>query len=151
LRIGETCRENVSSYKASFTYYEDYEIIMRNVTAERMRENKQLSACVKKSQLDAQLMLSIFRQSLHDSGVSRLIIRRYNSMYTTICTYSFQMTIWCPCWIGIQVVQQVCSSLHNCIELHGQQNVKLWAYVKFLYVKSGMVHRLWHTKSDICC
>jgi hypothetical protein len=33
---------------------------------------------VKKNQIDAQLTLSIFRQPLHVSGVSRLIIRRYN-------------------------------------------------------------------------
>jgi hypothetical protein len=32
---------------------------------------------VKKNQLDAQLILSIFRQPLHVSGVSRSIIRRY--------------------------------------------------------------------------
>jgi len=37
---------------------------------------------VKKTQLDAQLILSIFRQPLHVSGVSRSIIRRYNRMYT---------------------------------------------------------------------
>jgi len=43
--------------------------------------------CVKKDQLDAQLILSIFRQPLHVSGVSRPIIRRYNRMYTTIGTY----------------------------------------------------------------
>ena len=42
---------------------------------------------VKKIQLDAQLNLSIFRQPLHVSGVSRPIIRRYNHMYTTIGTY----------------------------------------------------------------
>ena len=48
--------------------------------------------CVKKYQLDAQLILSIFRQPLHVSGVSRPIIRRYNCMYTTIGTYySFWM------------------------------------------------------------
>jgi hypothetical protein len=41
----------------------------------------------KKTQLDAQLILSIFRQHLHVSGVSRSIIRRYNRMYTTIGTY----------------------------------------------------------------
>jgi hypothetical protein len=40
-----------------------------------------------KKQLDAQLNLSIFRQPLHVSGVSRPIIRRYNLMYTTIGTY----------------------------------------------------------------
>jgi len=45
---------------------------------------------VKKNQLDAQRILSIFRQPLHVSGVSRSIIRRYNRMYTTIGTwYSF--------------------------------------------------------------
>jgi len=32
--------------------------------------------CVKKTQLDAQLMVSIFRQPLHVSGVSRPVIRR---------------------------------------------------------------------------
>ena len=42
---------------------------------------------VKKNQLDAQLILSTFRQPLHISGVTRPIIRRYNSMYTTIGTY----------------------------------------------------------------
>jgi len=34
--------------------------------------------CVKKNQLDAQLILSIFRQPLHVSCVSRPIIRRNN-------------------------------------------------------------------------
>jgi len=42
---------------------------------------------VKKNQLDAQLILSIFRQPLHVSGVSKPIIRRYNRMYTTIGIY----------------------------------------------------------------
>jgi hypothetical protein len=37
---------------------------------------------VKKNQLHAQLILSIFRQPLHVSGISRPIIRRYNHMYT---------------------------------------------------------------------
>jgi len=41
----------------------------------------------KKNQLDAQLIISIFRQPLHVSGLSRPIIRRYNCMYTTIGTY----------------------------------------------------------------
>jgi len=41
----------------------------------------------KKNQLDAQLILSIFRQPLHVSGVSMPIIRRYNRMYTTVGTY----------------------------------------------------------------
>jgi hypothetical protein len=45
---------------------------------------------VMKNQLDAQLIISIFRQPLHVSGVSRTIIRRYNRIYTTIGTcYSF--------------------------------------------------------------
>ena len=43
--------------------------------------------CVKKNQHDAQLILSIFRQPLHVSGVSRPIIRRYNRIYTTLGTY----------------------------------------------------------------
>ena len=43
--------------------------------------------CVKKSQLDAQLIVSIFRQPLQVSGVSRPIIRRYSRMYTTFGTY----------------------------------------------------------------
>ena len=43
--------------------------------------------CVKKNQLDAQLILSLFRQPLHVSAVSRPIIRRYNCMYTTIGIY----------------------------------------------------------------
>ena len=48
---------------------------------------------VKKNQLDAQLILSIFHQPLRVTGVSRPFIRRYNCMYTTFCTYySFQMT-----------------------------------------------------------
>ena len=46
--------------------------------------------CVKKTQLDAQLILSTFHQTLHVSGVSRPIIRRYNRMYKTVG------------WIGIQ-------------------------------------------------
>ena len=43
--------------------------------------------CVKENQLDAQLILSMFRQPLHVSGVSRPIITRYNRMYTTVGTY----------------------------------------------------------------
>ena len=42
---------------------------------------------VKKNQLDAQLILGIFRQHLHVSAVPRPIIRRYNLMYTTVGTY----------------------------------------------------------------
>ena len=42
---------------------------------------------VQKNQLDAQRILSIFRQPLHVSGVSRPIIRRYNRMYITVGTY----------------------------------------------------------------
>jgi len=42
---------------------------------------------VNRNQLDAQLILSIFRQLLHVSGVHRPIIRRYNGMYTTIGIY----------------------------------------------------------------
>jgi hypothetical protein len=43
--------------------------------------------CVKKTKLDTQLILSIFCQSLHVSGVSRLIIGRYSRMHTTIGTF----------------------------------------------------------------
>ena len=64
---------------------------------------------VKKNQLHAQLILSIFRQPLHVSGVSWHIIRRYNCMYTTHHTHDLhsgsqdhhpstnlvQKTIWC--------------------------------------------------------
>jgi len=42
---------------------------------------------VKKDQRAAQFVLSIVRQRLHVSGVSRSIIRRYNRMYTTFRTY----------------------------------------------------------------
>jgi len=44
---------------------------------------------VKNNQPDAQFILSIFRQSLHVSGVSRPIVMRYNRMYTTVVTYCF--------------------------------------------------------------
>ena len=47
---------------------------------------------LKKSQLDAQLILSIFRRPLHVSGVSRRIIKRYNRMYKTIGTYYLTRT-----------------------------------------------------------
>jgi len=43
--------------------------------------------CVKKTQLDEQLILIIFRQPLHILGVSRPIIRKYNRLCTTIGTY----------------------------------------------------------------
>jgi len=56
---------------------------------------------VKKNQLDAQHILSIFRQPIHVSGVSRLIIRTYNRMYTATGTYySFWMTVCRPGWIN---------------------------------------------------
>ena len=42
---------------------------------------------VKKNQLDAQLILSIFLQLLYVSSLSEPIIKRYNHMYTTIGTY----------------------------------------------------------------
>ena len=54
-----------------------------------------LNQCVKKSQLNAQLILSIFRQPLHVSGISRPIISRHNLTYTTFDTYSFYMTVCC--------------------------------------------------------
>ena len=49
---------------------------------------------VKKNQLDAQLILSIFRQPRQVSGVNAPVVRRYNRMYTTVGTYySFYMTV----------------------------------------------------------
>jgi len=42
---------------------------------------------VKRNQVDTQLTPSTFRQTLHISGVSRPIIRRYNRMCTTVGTY----------------------------------------------------------------
>ena len=41
---------------------------------------------VKNKQLDALLILSIFLQPVHVSGVSRSVSRRYNRMYTRIGT-----------------------------------------------------------------
>ena len=54
---------------------------------------------VKKNQLDAQLILSIFRQPLHVSNVSMPIIRRYNRMYTTIRTFFLDVCLlsWLDC------------------------------------------------------
>ena len=47
----------------------------------------------------------VYRQSLHVSGVSRHIIRRYNRMYTTIGTYyPLQMTVCFPIQPGQQTV-----------------------------------------------
>jgi len=43
---------------------------------------------VKKNQLDAQHILSIFLQPLNVLGLSRPISRRYNRMYTTVGTYN---------------------------------------------------------------
>ena len=42
---------------------------------------------VNKNQLNAHLILSIFRKPLHVAGVSRPIFRRYNRMYTIVGTY----------------------------------------------------------------
>jgi len=68
----------------------------------RFTECKVFALCrVSKTQLDAQHILSIYRQTLHVSCVSRPIIRRYNRMYTTIGTcYYFQKAVCCPVWIG---------------------------------------------------
>jgi len=41
--------------------------------------------------------------------------------------------------------------MRNVTEERMSENKQLSAYVKFMYVKRGMVHRLWHKKSDICC
>ena len=55
---------------------------------------------VKKNQLDAQLILSIFRQPLHVSGISRTIIRRYNQIYTKIWYLLFFLDDCLLCWLG---------------------------------------------------
>jgi len=51
-----------------------------------------------KNQLDAQLILSIFRQPLHVSGVSRPTIRRYNRMCTTTGTYYSSLDVCLLSW-----------------------------------------------------
>jgi len=43
----------------------------------------------KKNPTCCTIFLSIFRQTVRVSGVSRPIIRRYNRMYTTVGTYDF--------------------------------------------------------------
>ena len=53
-------------------------------THDGMRRKKEIPKSCKKKQLDARLILSIFRQPLYVSGVSKPIIRMYNRMYTTI-------------------------------------------------------------------
>jgi hypothetical protein len=53
----------------------------------KLNEIKLYDYHVKKNQLDAQHILSIFRQHLHVSGVFRPIIRSYNRMFTTFGTY----------------------------------------------------------------
>jgi len=63
---------------------------MINVTNQARFFHTGLPNRVKKNQLDAQFILSIFRQLVHVSGVYRPIIRRYNRMYTTVgIFYSF--------------------------------------------------------------
>jgi len=70
--------------------------------------------CVKKNHLDAHIILSIFRQPLHVSGLSRPIIRRYNRMYTTIGTYSFYMNVCYPGWIEQYFLKfAIRRALHN--------------------------------------
>ena len=58
-----------------------------NSPANTTAHAKSTDTRVKKNQLDAQLVLSVFRQPLHVSGVSRPIIRTYNRMDTTAGTY----------------------------------------------------------------
>jgi len=68
-----------------------------------------LTICVKKNQLDAQLILSTFRQPLHVSDVSRPIIRRYNHMYTTTgIYYSFYTTVCCAGWNWNPIQPGIC-------------------------------------------
>jgi len=53
-------------------------------------DTKQKYIRIKKNQLDAQLILRIFRQPLNVSGVSRPIIRRYS---TTVCVQELVLII----------------------------------------------------------
>jgi hypothetical protein len=57
---------------------------------------------VKKNQLDAQLIPSIFHQPLHVSSVSRPIIGGYIRMYKTFGTYYSFKIIVCFQWMSIQ-------------------------------------------------
>jgi hypothetical protein len=87
-----TTKETLIRCQEDFLYFVDHE----------SRYNR-----VKKNQLDVQLILSVFRQHAHVSGVSRPIIKRYNRMYTTIGThYSFYMIVCCPISVPIQPGQQ---------------------------------------------
>ena len=52
-----------------------------------------MAVCVKENQLDTQIILSIFRQPVHVSGVSRPIIRRYDRKYTTTGTYYYDCSV----------------------------------------------------------
>jgi hypothetical protein len=54
-----------------------------------VRNGEHLALLVIKTQLYAQLILCIFRQPLHVSGLSRPIIRRYNRMHTKFGTEVF--------------------------------------------------------------
>jgi hypothetical protein len=63
------------------------------------RPSKRRAFCVNQNQPDAQFILSIFRQPLHVSGVSKPIISSYNHMYTAIDTYcTFYMSV-CLLWL----------------------------------------------------
>jgi len=62
------------------------QIVFCDVRNECLNSTTSLN-CVKKNQLDAQLIYSIFRQPLHFSVISRPIIRRYKRVYKAIGTY----------------------------------------------------------------
>jgi len=58
-------------------------------------------------QIPIQLVLSIFRQPVHVSGVSRPIIRRYNRMYTiltyrVLCEVRAEVCTWCALTYGLK-------------------------------------------------
>jgi len=90
-----TKRHNVTSQKTSvFLYRMSSRCVVNSKKIKSVSVQTKLnSICnmelhrVKKNQLDAQLFVSILRQSVHVSGLSRPIIRMYKRMYTTVGTY----------------------------------------------------------------
>jgi hypothetical protein len=87
-----------------------------------------ISKRVKKNQLDAQLILSIFRQTLHVSGVYRSVIMRYNRMYTTVgtcCSFA---------WLSVVVVG---------LELNSKPTTKTDSHLKRIISTSCCLYRLY--------
>jgi hypothetical protein len=86
------CQEEVSASSWSLVQRSptEWDVSECDGEAWTMRRPWPTRGSCKKKQLDSQLILGIFRQPLHISGVSKPIIRRYNRMCTTFGTYSFR-------------------------------------------------------------